>query len=133
MDRGVLERCTTVEECYERMLAYAARGLPTPPAGADGEIRDLLGRAAEAVDGLAERFARAVRERGLEPADRYLAFLPVVERDAAATLAVLRLALAQASIGSQLVDNLNASLHLRALLTDLFLLGDVLRSRPAPG
>jgi hypothetical protein len=25
----------------------------------------------------------------------------------------------------QLVDNLNASLHLRALLTDVFLLGDI--------
>ena len=130
MDPGVLERCNTVEECYERMLAYAARGLPAPPPGADGEIRGLLGRAAEAVDGLGERFARTVREKGLEPADRYLSFLPVLERDAAATQAALRLVLAQPSIGSQLVDNLNASQHLRALLTDLFLLGDVLRSPP---
>jgi len=133
MDPDVLERCNTVEECYERMLAHAARGLPAPPPGGDAEIRDLLERAAGAIDGLAERYARTVRERGLEPADRHLAFLPVVERDAADALAALRLALAQPSIGSQLVDNLNASLHLRALLTDLFLLGDVLRPRPAPG
>jgi hypothetical protein len=34
----------------------------------------------------------------------------------------------QPSIGSQLVDNLNASIHLRALLTDLFLLDAVLKS-----
>jgi hypothetical protein len=35
---------------------------------------------------------------------------------------------AQASIGSQLIDNLNASIHLRALLTDLFLMDEVLKS-----
>jgi hypothetical protein len=28
-----------------------------------------------------------------------------------------------------LIDNLNASVHLRALLTDVFLLGEVLRTR----
>jgi len=32
---------------------------------------------------------------------------------------VLRLVLAQKSISSQLVDNLNASIHLRTLLTDI--------------
>jgi hypothetical protein len=37
--------------------------------------------------------------------------------------------LAQPDISSQLIDNLNASLHLRALLTDLFLIGEVLRTR----
>ena len=33
----------------------------------------------------------------------------------------------QPSIGSQLVDNLNASTHLRAVLTDLFLLAEILK------
>jgi len=32
--------------------------------------------------------------------------------------------LAQDQIGSQLVDNLNASLHLRTVLTDLFLIDE---------
>jgi hypothetical protein len=32
--------------------------------------------------------------------------------------------LAQEKISSELVDNLNASIHLRALLTDLFLLSE---------
>ena len=36
--------------------------------------------------------------------------------------------LAQPSISSQLVDNLNASIHLRALLTDLFLIDEVLKA-----
>ena len=43
----------------------------------------------------------------------------------------MELVLAQPAISSQLIDNLNASMHLRALLTDVFLLGEVLRSRRA--
>jgi hypothetical protein len=35
--------------------------------------------------------------------------------------------LAQKTIGSQIVDNLNASIHLRTLLTDLFLLDEGLK------
>jgi hypothetical protein len=41
----------------------------------------------------------------------------------------LKLALSQRAIGSQLVDNLNASIHLRALPTDLFLISGGLRSK----
>jgi len=41
--------------------------------------------------------------------------------------AAVRLVLAQPSIGSQIVDNLNASSHVRAVLTDLFLLDDALK------
>ena len=55
-------------------------------------------------------------------------FLAVLDRDAAASLAAVRLVLAQPAISSQLVDNLNASIHLRALLTDLFLIDEVLAS-----
>jgi len=39
--------------------------------------------------------------------------------------------MAQPSISSQLVDNLNASIHVRALLTDLFLIDEILKSRVA--
>jgi hypothetical protein len=51
----------------------------------------------------------------------------VVARDARDASAAIRLVLAQPSISSQLVDNLNASIHLRALLTDLFLIDEVLK------
>jgi ubiquinone biosynthesis protein Coq4 len=57
------------------------------------------------------------------------AFLDVLERDASDSLAALELVLAQPEIGSQLIDNLNASVHVRALLTDVFLLGEVLRAQ----
>ena len=49
-------------------------------------------------------------------------FRTVLEEDAQKARAAIRLALAQPAISSQLVDNLNASIHLRALLTDLFIL-----------
>jgi hypothetical protein len=35
--------------------------------------------------------------------------------------------LAQSTISFQLIDNLNASIHLRALLTDSFLIDEILR------
>ncbi|MBT5719905.1 MAG: hypothetical protein HOI69_10165, partial [Gammaproteobacteria bacterium] len=35
--------------------------------------------------------------------------------------------LAQEKIGSEIVDNLNASVHLRAVLTDLFLYSEALK------
>ncbi len=43
----------------------------------------------------------------------------------------IQLVLAQPSISSQMVDNLNASIHLRALLTDLFLIDEIVRPEAA--
>ena len=76
---------------------------------------------------------RSVAEQGLEPAAKYQAFISVLQRDAQDSLAALELVLAQPAISSQLIDNLNASIHLRALLTDLFLVGDILTTRLKPG
>jgi hypothetical protein len=58
-------------------------------------------------------------------------FLAVIDRDANDSLAALEMVQAQPVISSQLIDNLNASTHLRALLTDLFLVEEVLNSRNA--
>jgi hypothetical protein len=55
------------------------------------------------------------------------AFFAAVESDARIALATIRLVLARADISSQLIDNLNASIHLRALLTDLFVVDEVLK------
>ena len=41
------------------------------------------------------------------------------------SLAAIELVLAQPAISSQLIDNLNASIHLRALLTDMFLVSEI--------
>jgi hypothetical protein len=74
----------------------------------------------------------AVKDEGLEPAEKYLAFLAVLDRDARDSLAAIELVLAQPAISSQLIDNLNASIHLRALLTDLFLMGEIVRKQDRP-
>jgi len=126
----VRDRCNAIEECYELMLAFAAQGLPGERSGHGSEVRHMLGRAVEALAGLSESYSAAVRDARLQPAEPYLAFLKVLERDAADARAAMELVLAQPSIGSQLIDNLNASIHLRALLTDLFLIDEILRPQP---
>ena len=133
MRAEILNRCEAVEECYEFMLAYAAQGLPTDEGSkSGGQVREFLQRAVKALTGLAETCAMAVREEGLEPADKYVAFFAVLDRDSRDSLAAIELVLAQPAIGSQLIDNLNASIHLRALLTGLFLLDEILRKHDKP-
>lgn len=125
-----LERCETIEECYEFMLAYAGQGLPSDEGSSAGsQIRGFLQRAEKALIGLAKTCAAAVNEEQFEPRERYEAFISVLDRDARDSLAAIQLVLAQPSISSQLIDNLNASIHLRALLTDLFLVGEIVRTR----
>jgi hypothetical protein len=129
----ISNRCDKVEECYEFLLAYAAQGLPSDQGSRSGaQVREFLLNAAKALTGLAETCAIAVKEEGLEPADKYLAFFAVLDRDARDSLAAIQLVLAQPIISSQLIDNLNASIHLRALLTDLFLAGEILRTQHKP-
>jgi hypothetical protein len=124
----VSARCSAIEECYEFMLAYAGQGLSGKEnSKSSSDVRDFLNRAVEALSGLAEAYTKAVKEENLEPADCYLAFLKVLEKDA---LDSIHLVLAQATISSQLIDNLNASIHLRALLTDLFLIDEILKPQP---
>ncbi len=126
----VFRRSNDIEECYEFMLAYAAQGLPTDDGSqSGGKLRELLAGAAEALTGLAESCAIAVEWEGFERPDRYQPFFRVVDRDARDSLAAIELVLSQPVISSQLIDNLNASIHLRALLTDLFLLGEIFRAR----
>ncbi|MGO8790540.1 MAG: hypothetical protein ACLQVL_24590 [Terriglobia bacterium] len=124
------ERGETIEECYEFMLAYAAQGLPSDEGSrTGGQVREFLGRAVKAMDGLAESFAALIEQEGLAPAAKYRAFLAVLDRDARDSLAALELVLAQPVISSQLIDNLNASIHLRALLTDMFLVGEIMEKQ----
>jgi hypothetical protein len=129
----IMERCNKIEECYEFMLAYAAQGLPSDEGSqSGGQVREYLGRAVRAMSGLAESCATAMKQERLEPAERYQAFFVVLDRDAHDSLAAIELVLAQRAISSQLIDNLNASIHLRALLTDLFLLSEILKPQAVP-
>jgi hypothetical protein len=107
-----------VEETYEFMLAYAAQGRRTEEDSSTAGIRAYLQRADTAL---------AIIAGAQVSGDAAQKFFDVVRGDAAKAGAALRLVLAQPSISSQLVDNLNASIHLRALLTDLFLLDEALK------
>ena len=122
-------RCDVIEECYEFMLAYAAQGLPTDQgSGSGAQVREYLRKADGALSDLAAFLTRFVEQLGLESPAEYSGFIAVLERDARDARAAVRLVLAQPAISSQLVDNLNASIHLRALLTDLFLIDEVLKT-----
>ena len=128
MKTELKDRCSRIEESYEFMLAYAAQGLRTEPgSGAGSQIRTTLGVCDKALTGLGELFTRIVRSENLQPASAYDNFIVVLERDASDARAAIQLALAQPSISSQMIDNLNASIHLRALLTDLFLIDEIVR------
>jgi hypothetical protein len=131
----VRERCNAIEECYEFMLGFAAKGVPDDSG--TSQLRDQLRRAVEALSGLAEAYRAEVAAQNREPQDRYHAFLRILDRDATDAKAAMELVLSLPLISSQVIDNLNALIHLRALLTDLFLIDEILRpqrisANPAP-
>jgi hypothetical protein len=79
------------------------------------------------LDGLGDVvFARVSELDGA--AQRTKPFLDAVELDAQRALALVRLVLGKPAISSQLIDNVNASIHLRALLTDLFVIDESLKT-----
>jgi len=101
-----------VESGYEFLLAYAAQGKDTDGGGAS-EVRQTLEKLRDAAAGL---------QADLK--DSSVPFHAVVAEDAQKSHAAVSLVLAQDGISSEIVDNLNASMHLRALLTDLFLVSE---------
>jgi hypothetical protein len=136
MATEIRKQCETIEECYEFTLSYAARGLASDEGSG---LREQLTHAAAAMRGLKLSCADAIGEERLAPpyddkldkdkVDKYEAFFAVVKRDAESALAAMELVLSQPTIGSQLMDTLNASIHLRALLADLFLITEILDAR----
>ena len=111
-----------IEESYEFFLAYAAQGLTDDAASkVGGQVREYLKRCEAALEVLVDGFKAHIPNAG-DHAD----VIQVLERDVEACRALVRLTRAQPTVSSQLIDNLNASIHVRALLTDLFVLDDVL-------
>ena len=130
MATEIERQCEVIEACYEFTLSYAARGLPTDEGNDAGrQLRENLARATEAMRGLGPSYAELLQDGQLAPAEKFEAFFPVLRRDAEGAIAAVELVLAQPAIGSQLIDNLNASIHLRALLADLFLVTEILDAR----
>lgn len=114
MNEAIIDQIDVVESGYEYLLAYAAQGRDsdTTDSGASA-VRETLEGMSEAAANIAEMLA-----------DEEHDFATVVVEDARKSLAAISLVVAQDKISSELVDNLNASIHLRALLTDLFLLSE---------
>jgi hypothetical protein len=120
------QRVDAIEGGYEFLLAYAAQGLTTDEGNANSEqLRTYLRRMDEGIAGLEAAFREVIGTSGAS-AD-FDDFLTVLVQDAAAARAALHIVISRKGISSQLVDNLNVSTHLRAVLTDLFLLDEAVK------
>lgn len=128
---NIQKRCDAIEEWYEFMLAFAAQGIVDDresPSG--GQLRELLSGAIEAATGLADAYTAMMATLDTGTRQQYDSFLRVLQADTAKALAAMELVLAQPRISSQLIDNLNASLHVRTMLTDVFLLDEIVHLQP---
>ncbi|HDZ08828.1 hypothetical protein [Pseudohongiella sp.] len=111
-----------VESGYEFLLAYAAQGRPPhdeasyPTPHARPTLEDMLASMQNVLAALGE----TQHEYEL-----------VIAEDLRKASATLRFVLAQPLMSSELVDNLNASIHLRAVLTDFFLYSEIFKPAAA--
>ena len=121
--QSVAEAIDAIEAIYELTLAYAAQGRKAEADDRLG-IRQALRRADVALDLLAAATPADLGSPGGAAAQATADMIAVLKQDVAKARAVIRFVLAQRVIGSQIIDNLNASIHIRALLTDIFLLDE---------
>ena len=107
----------TIESGYEFLLAYAAQGRPAGVESGPGpHARPTIDDMTAAMKNIAAAFAEGAND-----------FEQVIANDCRNAGAALSFLLSQEKIGSEVVDNLNASIHLRAVLTDLFLYSEALK------
>jgi hypothetical protein len=108
----------TIESGYEFLLAYAAQGRPPhkegdmPPPHAGPTLQNML-------DAM-QRIAAAL-------ADSKDDFEQLIVEDIRKASAAVGFTVSQPLMSSELVDNLNASIHLRAVLTNSFLYSEKFR------
>ena len=105
-----------IEEAYEFMLAYGAQGRKREVEEGSGEsqIRIYLKRLVSALNDL-----EAALEPGLGGAEG-AAFTERFRADLTVARSVLAMLLAKPSISSDMIDNTNGLIALRAFLTDVF-------------
>ncbi len=104
-----------VEECYEFMLAYAAQGRKREPEDESvSRIRHYLTRFQDALDQMQEVLPAIL------PTDTGQPFRERFQDDIAVTRSVLALLSEQPSITSDMIDNTNGLIAVRAFMTDLF-------------
>ena len=113
VSKSLHDNIDVIESAYEFLLAYAAQGRESDDGPGGSEVRTTLAGMSESAQDIAAYLSSNESDFGV-----------VVIEDAGKAGAAIALVLAQDKISSELVDNLNASIHLRALLTDLFLLSE---------
>ena len=111
-------RVETIERGYEYLLAFAAQGRKDDVGS---EVRATLLAMQAAIGNLSDVVGAEARST--------TAFLETLADDARKAGGVIAFVLSCPAISSLLIDNLNASSHVRALLTDLFLADQALRPR----
>lgn len=112
-------RVEAIEEAYEFFLSYAAKGVDARSGKADdSQARFMIDRMAAALDGI----AAAARGGGAH----IDGWLQVLSDDGAKTRAALSLVASLPVVTSKVIDNFNASIHVRAVLTDIFILDEAL-------
>jgi len=119
-----------IETGYEFMLAYAAQGRDFEYTGGGGgpSIRVYLGDLKSGLESIADDFEKEIKDKVENGADLFLEYANILREDARKSLQAVNMVLSLPSIGSQVIDNLNATIHIRALLTDVFLLDEALTS-----
>jgi hypothetical protein len=120
-------RIEAIERGYEYLLAYAAQGRQDD---AGTELRATLAQMHQALTAIQGEIGAVFA--GLPAASGVGDFAEAVERDVKSARGAIGLVLSRERIASLLVDNLNASVHLRALLTDLFLIDQAGRAAAQP-
>lgn len=116
-----------IESAYEFMLAYAAQGRETDAGPSSGpSIRNTLEELNASLGAVAGCLAGEVDDEAV----RSLA--DTIDEDARRASISITAALSCSRISSQLVDNLNASIHLRAVLTGLFLADEIFDIKSVP-
>ena len=117
-----------IEEAYEFMLAYAAQGRIDEDESSSPSIRELLENAKKSLLKLANKMGQKDEDiRKLFGID-FENFVKILSNDATKSQNAVKLVLSSQTITSQLIDNLNASIHLRALLTDMFLVDEYINN-----
>ena len=117
-----------IEEAYEFMLAYAAQGRTDEDESSAPSIRQLLENAKKSLLKLANKMGLKDEDiRKLYGID-FENFVKILSNDASKSQNAVKLVLSSQTITSQLIDNLNASIHLRALLTDMFLVDEYMNN-----
>jgi len=106
--KNIESEIDVVESGYEFLLAYAAQGRP-PHVESESptpHARPTLSNMAAALANVAAAFRGSDNE-----------YEQVIAEDIRKASAAINFVLAQPRMSSELVDNLNASIHLRAVLT----------------